>query len=246
MEKKESDKMKKIFLPLILLIVFGYILVIVIGISVELFLASVAILIASAAILYQNSIIKRKNSELDEKDNQLINIIQSLEEMASSRDAYKSLAELDNLTGLLNKKAMETICTVTVKHGHHAFFMIDLDHFKQINDTFGHQYGDEVICEFAKKLRTICRSNDCISRFGGDEFTILFKNIKDKRMIEKKAQMINEIARQIKLKNNMELTASIGIAIVPETGRDYNIVFDSADLALYKTKNQGKNGYTIF
>ena len=239
--------MPKIFLSLIFLLVFmGYLLVGILNISIELFLASVAIFIALTAILYQNSIIRKKNSELDEKDNQLINIIQSLEEMASSRDAYKTLAELDNLTGLLNKKAMETICTATVKHGHHAFFMIDLDHFKQINDTFGHQYGDEVICEFAKKLRTICRSNDCISRFGGDEFTILFKNIKDKNMIQKKAQLINELARQIKLKNDMELTASIGIAIVPDTGRDYNIVFDSADLALYKTKSQGKNGYNVF
>jgi diguanylate cyclase (GGDEF)-like protein len=224
----------------------GYVVIGIFQIGIEMFLASVAIILALIAIIYQNSIIKRKNNELDEKDNQLITAIQSLEEMASSRDAYKSLAELDNLTGLLNKKAMEAICTVTVKHGHHAFFMIDLDHFKQINDTYGHQYGDEIICEFAKQLRTICRSNDCVSRFGGDEFTILFRNIKDKRIIKKKAKAINELAQQIKIKDDMQLSASIGISIVPETGRDYNIVFDSADLALYKVKNEGKNGFHIY
>lgn len=170
----------------------------------------------------------------------------------SERDAYQLESELDKLTELFNKKTMENLCKMKLKTFNEngtsnifmAFYVIDLDHFKEVNDLLGHQFGDRVLVEFAKGLKKIFRPNDCIGRFGGDEFVVIVDSLPNMEVVIRKAEQIKQIAFNLALDGRTRIvTASIGIAIAPQNGRDYDSLFTAADKALYHVKNTGKNGY---
>ena len=121
---------------------------------------------------------------------------------------------------------------------------MDLDHFKEVNDLLGHQFGDKVLVEFAKGLKKIFRPNDCIGRFGGDEFVIVVDSLPNMEVVIRKAEQIKQIALNLTIEGKTKfVTASIGIAIAPQNGRDYDTLFAAADKAVYHVKNTGKNGY---
>ena len=125
-----------------------------------------------------------------------------------------------------------------------AFYIIDLDHFKEVNDFLGHQFGDKVLVEFSKGLKKIFRPNDCIGRFGGDEFVVIVDSLPNMEVVIRKAEQIKQIAYNLTVEGKEKfVTASIGIAIAPQNGRDYDELFSAADKALYHVKNTGKNGY---
>ena len=125
-----------------------------------------------------------------------------------------------------------------------ALYVVDLDHFKEVNDLLGHQFGDKVLVEFAKGLRKIFRPNDCIGRFGGDEFVIIVDSLPNMEVVIRKAEQIKQIAFNLTVDGAGKfVTASIGIAIAPQNGRNYDDLFASADKALYHVKRNGKNGY---
>lgn len=168
------------------------------------------------------------------------------------RDAYQLESELDRLTELFNKKTMENLCRMKLKTFNEnensnifmALYVIDLDHFKEVNDLMGHQFGDKVLIEFAKGLRKIFRPNDCIGRFGGDEFVVIVDSLPNMEVVVRKAEQIKQIAFNLTVEGKGHVvTASIGIAIAPQNGRDYDTLFASADKAVYHVKNSGKNGY---
>lgn len=166
------------------------------------------------------------------------------------RDAYQLESELDKLTGLYNKKTMERLCKMKLKAFSEnanvfiALYIIDLDHFKEVNDLLGHQFGDKVLVEFSKGLKKIFRPNDAIGRFGGDEFVVIIDGLPNMEVISRKAEQIKQIAYNLTIdKNSHFVTASIGIAIAPQNGRDYDTLFSVADKAVYYVKNHGKNGY---
>ena len=170
----------------------------------------------------------------------------------SERDAYQLESELDKLTELFNKKTMENLCKMKLKTFNEnensnifmAFYIIDLDHFKEVNDLLGHQFGDDVLVEFAKGLKKIFRPNDCIGRFGGDEFVVIVDSLPNIEVVMRKAEQIKQIAYNLTVKGRSHfVTASIGIAIAPQNGRDYDSLFAAADKAVYHVKNSGKNGY---
>ena len=170
----------------------------------------------------------------------------------SERDAYQLESELDKLTELFNKKTMENLCKMKLKTFNEnensnifmAFYIIDLDHFKEVNDLLGHQFGDKVLIEFAKGLKKIFRPNDCIGRFGGDEFVVIVDSLPNMEVVIRKAEQIKQIAYNLALEGKSHfVTASIGIAIAPQNGRDYDSLFAAADKAVYHVKNSGKNGY---
>ena len=170
----------------------------------------------------------------------------------SDRDAYQMEAEIDNLTKLYNKSTTENIGRMKLKNYSEiennqtlmAFYVIDLDHFKEANDTYGHQFGDKVLVEFAKNLRKKFRPNDCIGRFGGDEFVVIIDNLPNMEIIIRKAQDIKNVAQELRVEDvSAKITASIGIAIVPQDGSDYETVFKAADEALYHVKENGRNGF---
>ena len=185
-------------------------------------------------------------------DDELGQMAAAFNKIRSERDAFQLESELDKLTELFNKKTMENLCKMKLKTFNEnensnifmAFYVIDLDHFKEVNDLLGHQFGDKVLVEFAKGFKKIFRPNDCIGRFGGDEFVVIVDSLPNMEVVIRKAEQIKQIAFNLTLEGQSRfVTASIGIAIAPQNGRDYESLFAAADKAVYHVKNNGKNGY---
>ena len=189
--------------------------------------------------------------EID-SDDELGKMAAAFNKIRSSRDAYRLESELDKLTKLYNKTTMENICKMKLKAFNDtdandtimAFYIIDLDHFKEANDTYGHQFGDKVLMEFSKNLRKKFRPNDAIGRFGGDEFVVMIDNLPGMEIVTRKARDIKQVALDLTIDGrNAGVTASIGIAVIPQDGTEYDTIFKAADTALYHVKTHGRNGF---
>lgn len=208
---------------------------------------------AADKIASGNNTVERLEIESDDEVGQMA---EAFNRMRSLRDSYQLEAEVDRLTKLYNKTTTESICKLKLKEWGSpdgilpeslmAFYIIDLDHFKEVNDTHGHQFGDKVLVEFSNRLRKIFRPNDCVGRFGGDEFIVIIDNLPSTEIIVRKAENIKRIACDLTVEGkNVGISASIGIAIVPPQGTNYDTLFKSADEALYQVKAGGRNGYRI-
>ncbi len=158
-------------------------------------------------------------------------------------------ARMDKMTMLFNREtSMEFIRRELQEESAqgHVLFMLDMDNFKQVNDTFGHQAGDEFLVLLAKAIRSCFREMDIVGRIGGDEFFAFMKNSKDIVAVEKKAsELLEEIRKVCKGYENVELSASIGISLYPEHGRTLEELYAKADEALYEAKRCGKNQFVI-
>lgn len=161
---------------------------------------------------------------------------------------YKKLATIDRLTGVKNKETARQEVNRAIKNSKYGvFFMIDLDNFKSINDNFGHAYGDKVLVEVADKINLMFRSDDVVGRIGGDEFIVFVKNYGGNGWLEGKAsQLIRKIRKDYE-KNGMviQVSSSVGLALYPENGSDYDSLYKTADKAMYKVKKNTKNGFTM-
>ena len=194
---------------------------------------------------HQADVLLAKNEELEKA-------IEEQQKLMRARDIYKQEAELDPLTGLLNKKAIQSACEAMLdgplKDGaFHAFFIMDLDHFKEMNDTYGHQAGDAVLRRFAQDVRSIFRQSDHIGRFGGDEFTVLMPNVTTPVAVERHARQLMTAAQELEVRDDRSLlSVSIGIALAPMHGTTYDELFLAADAALYDVKRAGRNGWKIY
>ncbi len=143
--------------------------------------------------------------------------------------------------------------TVTLEDfGYSALMYLDLDGFKHVNDTLGHDAGDELLIETARRLRECLRESDSVFRFGGDEFVVLLASIRHKRDAAVVAKKILAAVRRPYPISNMEnqgtvnVGVSIGIALIPDNGNDVEAITKSADLAMYKAKESGRNRYTFY
>lgn len=156
----------------------------------------------------------------------------------------------DAMTGILNKAAtqssIEDILAGTDTSHFHALFMIDTDHFKNVNDTFGHQFGDETIKMCANIIKKTFRDSDIVGRVGGDEFMVFMKDT-TREVTEKKAAELNESFRRKLTKDDMsvDISCSIGVAFYPLNGQTYDVLFAGADEALYDAKELGRDRYVI-
>ncbi|MBR1647373.1 MAG: diguanylate cyclase [Selenomonadaceae bacterium] len=170
-------------------------------------------------------------------------------QLSEARDFYKRTAETDKLTGLLNKITFENNCREYLQNISAgelaALFMIDLDNFKKANDTYGHQFGDLVLKNFADKLRDNFTTDAVIGRFGGDEFVILLKNVADINFVTDKARAVLEMARSLHSDKNWSLSASVGISIIDGSEKNYSEIFAAADKSVYVVKSQGRNGFSV-
>ncbi len=162
-------------------------------------------------------------------------------------------AEQDQLTGLYNKVTTEYLINEILKmrrfnDDRHALMIIDIDNFKNINDKLGHQYGDNVLTELAEALKPMFRSDDVIGRIGGDEFFVFMKNYNSVNKLKDKAQEICRVFDKTYTQDDVSvcISASVGIALCPEHGTNFDILYKSADSALYAEKEKGKNGYVIY
>lgn len=168
-------------------------------------------------------------------------------QLSEARDFYKQTAETDKLTGLLNKITFENICREYLQNISElaALFVIDLDNFKKANDTYGHQFGDLILKNFAAALRDNFTTDAVIGRFGGDEFVILLKNVADINFVTEKAHTVLEMARALHSDKEWHLSASVGIAIIDGGEKNYEEIFSAADKSVYVVKNQGRNGFSV-
>jgi len=165
----------------------------------------------------------------------------------------KRKADKDALTGLYNKGTATELIKDAVESASSdgeisAIIMIDLDHFKSVNDTFGHAVGDTVLEKTGKILSDTFKGRDIVGRMGGDEFMILMRDIKGGNDALKISEKLNEqLTQEVKDSQGMvTVTASIGITVCDGSIRDYQTLFEQADKALYDTKERGRNGRTLY
>ena len=126
--------------------------------------------------------------------------------------------------------------------------IIDLDHFKHVNDQYGHMVGDSVLTQCAKEIRRLFRPTDVVARIGGDEFLVLMKDIADRNLVQARCSQLISAFRNI-LRPYLQansLSCSIGAAFAPDHGTTYFDLFVAADRALYHAKGLGKNQYTFY
>jgi diguanylate cyclase (GGDEF)-like protein/PAS domain S-box-containing protein len=159
----------------------------------------------------------------------------------------------DMLTGLPNRLLLRDRLSVAMAHAqrrrqHLAVMFLDLDHFKLINDTLGHSVGDRLLQDLAQRLGGCVRQDDTVSRVGGDEFTLLFpglgRGLDAVRMAQK---VLKSIAQPFFVDGHeLHVTASVGIAIYPEDGKDAESLMSNADGAMYRAKDLGRNNYQLW
>jgi diguanylate cyclase (GGDEF)-like protein/PAS domain S-box-containing protein len=168
--------------------------------------------------------------------------------VAEARIQY--LAYHDSLTALPNRSSFSLILNPGIARARRdgnklAVLFIDLDRFKNINDTLGHDAGDTLLREIGNRLRHCVRQADTVARLGGDEFVVLLQDISEPGHVAKVAQKILfEIASALDiLEQEIRVTASIGISIYPEDGEDEQALMKNADIAMYHAKQEGKNNF---
>lgn len=166
--------------------------------------------------------------------------------------ALESLALHDSLTGLPNRRLLFDRLALAIAHAHRnkstmAVMYLDLDGFKQVNDTLGHDAGDALLRMVAVRLEATVRQEDTVARMGGDEFVIGLWEISHADAVAKLAsKVIQAVSQPYRIQDRgVNVTASVGVGIYPLHGEDVETLIKRADLALYEAKHSGKNGYRI-
>ncbi|NLT97817.1 MAG: EAL domain-containing protein, partial [Christensenellaceae bacterium] len=182
----------------------------------------------------------------------LANILADAKLKAEAEKEIKMRAFYDHLTGLPNRylfkeKLNQAILDAERTGRKVGVIFLDLDSFKAVNDTMGHERGDELLKMIADRLRKCVRKSDSVSRFGGDEFLLMINNLVHENDIVKVADKIMEVFRNPLALKGQEyyITASAGIAMYPADGQDANKLINNADIAMYSAKEAGKNQYAM-
>jgi diguanylate cyclase (GGDEF)-like protein len=199
-----------------------------------------------------SSIEVRTNDELQRLADAMKSMERKINEYIRSLNIVTVKAETDALTRLWNRDTFRQRVELYLRddppHGRvDAFLMVDVDYFKEVNDTHGHIAGDSVLVECARTMRHILRDSDIVARQGGDEFVVFCKSVGNVGIAENKARQILEVWREMTpQKCGRPITASIGISISPRDGMSYDELFRKADKALYKAKHLGRDRYEVY
>ena len=189
------------------------------------------------------------------QDLRVVNEELNLENMErkSAEEKLKRIARFDSLTDLpnrllLNEKLHKAYVNAKRHKQKYALFFLDIDHFKQINDSYGHTFGDKLLVVIAQRLALSVRKQDMIARFGGDEFAIIINNYNGKTNLTHIAEkIINTIVQPIMIdQQELYVTVSIGIAIYPKDGDTIEALVSNADAAMYRSKFDGRNSFAFF
>ncbi len=173
-------------------------------------------------------------------------------ELKEQTKSLEHLAHYDSLTGLPNRILFLDRLKQAIRHAKSGnlnvtILFLDLDRFKEINDTFGHEVGDKLIKEVANKLVLCAREEDTVARLGGDEFTIILENRTQQETIVMAKRIIEVMQEPIVIdKQEIYATFSIGISSFPDDGNSATILLRNADTAMYKAKDNGKNSYQFY
>ena len=209
---------------------------------------------------------RRKNGEIfpewltitavSNNESEITNYIGSffdISERKKQQDHIEFLAHHDALTSLPNRTLMDdrlrqAIAKSRRNHDHTAVLFVDLDRFKVINDSLGHDFGDRLLACIAQRLPEVLRETETVSRLGGDEFVIIIPHLVDISKVALIAQkIVDSISRPIEIdQRTLHITPSIGISIYPDDGEDPATLLRNADTAMYHAKDRGRNNYQFF
>jgi diguanylate cyclase (GGDEF)-like protein len=193
------------------------------------------------------------DKKLQHKERDLRRVNALLSELDQARASLQQVAHYDALTSLLNRRGFnqifaEKVAEKTASNGMMALIFLDIDHFKRINDSLGHDAGDQLLTVLASHIKSSVRSHaDVVARFGGDEFCILI-TIHHRDEARRLAQRImQQMKEPIELAGRrMVMTTSIGISLFPDDGQTCEELLKTADLALYQSKDAGRNNLNFF
>ncbi|MFD2166703.1 putative bifunctional diguanylate cyclase/phosphodiesterase [Thalassotalea euphylliae] len=225
--------------------------------------------LASKAEFSAKALGKDVQSDLDMSHSSLMRISMALEDLASYTDSYQQRSEVnafrDRLTKLVNRHKFldhitEQLECSEKKQSKSGLLFIDLDGFKQVNDSFGHSFGDEVLIQVAERLKTIVRKEklyfECenaelelnLARLGGDEFTLYISQLEDSEYAVNIAKhVLKELEKDFILGNKeIKISASIGIAVYPDSANTPDALVQMADVAMYRAKKEGRGIYRIY
>lgn len=183
-------------------------------------------------------------------------IVQVFEKPFKELEEYNAkishMANYDSLTNLPNRQLFNDRVTQAIKSSIRskqtfALLFLDLDHFKNVNDTLGHAIGDKLLVEVGKRLSTIVREQDTVARIGGDEFVLLIQDVDSTSASIVAKNIITLLSEQFDINGNkIKVTPSIGIAVYWHDGRDFETLYQHADIAMYKAKKEGRNNFAFF
>ncbi|MFT6914687.1 MAG: diguanylate cyclase (GGDEF)-like protein/PAS domain S-box-containing protein [Motiliproteus sp.] len=179
--------------------------------------------------------------------------VTDITELKAKEERLVYLANYDHLTGLNNRSAFQEHLAQSIKEAERnnstlSVLFMDLDGFKLINDSLGHDAGDQILCQVADRLRETLRASDLVARLGGDEFTLLAKGLASEA---EQALLANKIlaalCRVYEVRGKpIHLSVSLGLSSFPQDGADAKMLLKNADVAMYRAKEQGRNGYQFF
>ena len=185
------------------------------------------------------------------EDGMVVRLIGSAADVTDDRERearLEHLARHDPLTGLVNRRVLvQRVNEAIDGNGSASLLCLDLDYFKVINDSLGHQAGDEVLCHIADRLRSVTGPGNVLGRLGGDEFAVLINGASKERVEEIAAEMTAAVRKELNVSGlDLFTTASIGVVHLADGYNDANQAFRDADIALYVAKSNGKARHEVF
>lgn len=211
-----------------------------------------------ATALSQKWMLHRKQQlTVDDLEQRVVERTRELTLALAEREAYATQLQFqathDTLTGLPNRNLLHDRLEQTINHaaryGHAVWVaFLDLDHFKQINDTFGHKTGDILLRTMSERLRTALRETDTVARIGGDEFIlVLSEPVEDSLSPDTLKRIMDIVSEPVMVEGkSFSFTCSIGVAVYPEDGGDPENLIKNADIAMYRAKETGRNNVQFF
>lgn len=182
----------------------------------------------------------------------LLGVTRDITERRRAEENIRYLANYDQLTGLPNRAQLEARASYALSLAQRnksllGVIFLDLDHFKDINDTLGHSVGDALLMEAAKRMQSVVREGDTVSRLGGDEFILLLPGVDSRGAAHVAQKLLDAIAQAYQIDPyDLNVTASLGIALYPEDGLDLETLSKNADAAMYRAKQAGRHDYRFF
>ncbi len=185
------------------------------------------------------------------KVTKLVGLISDVDDELRHSQQLLETSERDSLTKMLNKEACRKRIDFYFSNNPEitggVLMIIDIDNFKDVNDRFGHMFGDTVLTNIAEEIKSLFRENDIMARIGGDEFLVFMPNVTDHTFINSRCnELIDAISSLYPQESGIDISCSIGVSFVPEHGMVYSELFKKADIALYQAKSNGKNTFVFY
>jgi len=181
---------------------------------------------------------------------QYVGVFTDITQRKETEQRLEHLAQHDPLTDLPNRSLFRDRLQQAINKNHRdeqslALLFIDLDHFKEVNDTLGHVVGDQLLVETARRIAACVRNSDTVARLGGDEFTVVLQCVEDREAVARIADdVIEALAAPFVLgQATAHISASIGIAMCPDNADEPDALTHAADRAMYEAKSEGRNRY---